>query len=116
MNVVSTRTNLTVHSQINLLVDVYPQVVGLGVDNFHVHVNDKDGSSAVHSDDTVLWPSLRRRPHGLRPDLLGHERLSPQSTDAMTNDEDCYSRMANCTTFSRAQTVDTRFTTIKESR
>ena len=113
-------SNNAVHSPINLLVDVYPQVVGLDVDNFGVHVNDKHESSTVHAKDTALWPTSSRRPHARRPSTLGRERLSPQSTDAMTIDEDCYLRMANCTTFTGAQSVDTRSMTIqkttKESR
>jgi hypothetical protein len=113
---VAAPSNNAVHRRINLLVDVYPQVVDPDVDNFGVHVNDKYESAAVHVCDTVLWPTSSRRPHANRPSRLGRVRLSPESTDAMTIDEDCYLRMANCTTFTGARSVDTRFMTTKESR
>ena len=91
---------------INLLVDVYPQVVGSVVDKHGRHVNDTWEFPAVHSNDIGLWFAAGRRPQPKPLSVLACKRLSTQSTDAMTNDEPSYSTMANCTSTSRATSVD----------
>ncbi len=101
---------------INLLVDVYPQVVGSVVDKPGRHVNDTDQSSTVHLSDGVLWFGGGGRPQPKSGRGLGRSGLSTQSTDAMTNDVPSYSIMANCTSFSRATAVDTFPMTIQEGR
>jgi hypothetical protein len=97
---------VAVNSAINLLVDVYPQVVGSVVDKPGRHVNDTVELAAVHVNDIALWFAAAGRPQPKPLSVLACKWLSTQSTDAMTNDEPSYSRMANCTSISRATSVD----------
>ena len=107
---------MTIADRINHLVDVYPQGVGTRVDNFAAHVNDTDQPSRVHLDKTNLWLNSSANPQAQGLSVLGCRWLSPQSTDPMTNDVLSYFRMANCTSTSRATSVDNRPMKIEENR
>jgi hypothetical protein len=79
------------HRIINHLVDVYPRVVGCGVDIFPTLVNDTGCSPAVHLTLAELWFAPTVRPQARSARLLRWNGLSPESTDAMTTDELRYS-------------------------
>jgi hypothetical protein len=104
------------HRIINHLVDVYPRVVGCGVDIFPTLVNDTGCSPAVHLTLAELWFAPTVRPQARSARLLRWNGLSPESTDAMTYDEVSYSRMVNYTSFTAAKSVDAGRTTNEEYR
>jgi hypothetical protein len=92
----------------DLLVDVYPQVVGSHVDIYVGNVNDSQRTTLVHPGVTVLWPNTLDDPQPRSRESLGHSGLSPESTHAMTTDGTCYSSMQNCTSITAASSVDGR--------
>jgi hypothetical protein len=91
----------------DLLVDVYPQGVGSHVDIYGGNVNDREQTGFIHPGAIWLWPNTLVNPQGRSWTSLGYSWLSPESTHAMTTDEPSYLSMQNCTSTSRARSVDT---------